>query len=96
MSHAGDSTVASRNQRKRGVVRLVLGQLQVIGATIGLLLLLQTGVSEWTVGVIAATALVSLTSRLVFREAPLGENVQVDSLSRYENKSPVRLRSKHH
>ena len=96
MSHAGDSSVASRNLRKRGVVRLVLGQLQIIGATVGFFLLLQTGVSEWTVGVIAATAIVSVTSRLVFRDARLGENVQVDSKSRYEDKSPVRLRSKHH
>ena len=72
MFHADDPMIVGRSVRLWAVVRLVLGQLQIIGATVGLILLLQTGVSDLTVGVATTTVLVSLTSRLVFRDLPLG------------------------
>ncbi len=70
MSCAGDETTPIGGTRKRAVVRLVLGQLQIIGATAGLFLLAQAGVTDWTVGIVAATGLVSVASRLLFRDDP--------------------------
>ena len=64
MSDVGDSAV-SRNAHKQALVRLLLGVSQMVGATAGLVLLLQTGVSSWTVGVVAGTGVVTLASRLL-------------------------------
>ena len=55
MSDTGDSTGVNRGERKRAVLRLILGQLQIIGATAGLYLLVKTGVSRETVIVVGTT-----------------------------------------
>ncbi len=53
--------------RRRAILRLTLGQLQVIGATATLVLLLQGGLSAPAIWAAALTAVVSLTSVLLFR-----------------------------
>ena len=62
--------------RWRVVLRLVLGQAQVIGATITLVLLIQGGVSDRAIWVVVLTGLVSLISillfRVIWREKPKG------------------------
>lgn len=52
--------------RTRAVLRLVLGQAQVIGATATLVLLLQDGVSAPAIWAAVLTGIVSLTSILLF------------------------------
>ncbi len=52
--------------QKRAIVRVVLGQVQIVGAIVGLCLLLKTGLSRLTVGVIVATGVVSLVSGFLF------------------------------
>ncbi len=53
--------------RRRAFLRLAFGQLQVIGATTTLVLLLQTGLTEPAVWAAAITAILTLTSLLLFR-----------------------------
>jgi hypothetical protein len=65
------------DERGRAGVRLVLGLAQMAGATAGACLLLQTGISNWTLGVVGATGLLTLASRRLSRNArmppgPLG------------------------
>jgi hypothetical protein len=50
-------------ERGRAGVGLVLGLARMAGATVGAWLLLRTGVSNWTVGVVGATGLLTLASR---------------------------------
>lgn len=56
-----------RQGRKRALFRLVLGQLQIIGATAGFYLLMTTGASQKTVIVVGTTLIISITSRIIFR-----------------------------
>ena len=51
----------------RAILRLALGQAQVIGATITLVFLLQGGVSARAIWGVILTGLVSLVSILLFR-----------------------------
>lgn len=53
-------------KRKRAVIRLILGQLQIMGASAGVYLLLTTRVSSATMIVVGVTLLVSIWSRLIF------------------------------
>jgi aquaporin NIP len=55
-------------ETRRALIRLLLGQAQIIGATAGLLSLLQTGVSRLTIGIVIITGFLSLTSRWLFRK----------------------------
>ena len=57
-----------RSERKWAVVRLALGMLQVFGATVSLILLLETGTTRLTLGAAAVTTAITLTSILLFRE----------------------------
>jgi hypothetical protein len=52
---------------RRAILRLALGQAQVIGATVALVLLLQGGVSAPAIWAAVLTGIVSLTSILLFR-----------------------------
>jgi hypothetical protein len=53
---------------KRGaVLRIVLGRLQVIGATVAVSLLVTLGVSPLTVGVAAVTLFLTPLSKSLFR-----------------------------
>ncbi len=58
---------AGARHRRQAILRLAFGQLHVIGATAALVLLLQGGVSAPAIWVAALTAIVSLTSILLFR-----------------------------
>jgi hypothetical protein len=53
--------------RKRSVLRLVLGQLQIIGATVGFYFLLATGATKLTTTVLCITGGVTLLSFYLFR-----------------------------
>ena len=53
--------------RRQAVLRLVLGQAQVIGATVAVVLLLQEGVRAPAILATVLTGIVSLTSILLFR-----------------------------
>lgn len=74
MFRTGEPAEAMPRQVKRAWLRLLFGQLQIIGATAGLVLLFQTGVNAWTIGVVAATGVVSIISRLLFRRSPAAQN----------------------
>jgi hypothetical protein len=60
-------TVAAVNHRRRALLRLALGQLQVAGATAALLLLLEGGPSPPALWAAGLTTLASLASILLFR-----------------------------
>ena len=55
------------SQPKRAFLRLVVGQVQVIGATIAVVLLLRGGVSARAIWAVVVTGIVSLISLLLFR-----------------------------
>jgi hypothetical protein len=56
-----------RRRRRRAVLRLVLGQLQIIGATIGFYFLITTGASALTIWAVGLTDAVSALSRYLFK-----------------------------
>jgi hypothetical protein len=58
---------AAVQPRWRAILRLILGQAQVVGATITLVFLLQGGVSTRSIWGVILTGLVSLVSILLFR-----------------------------
>jgi hypothetical protein len=62
-------TVEDLRSRRRAILRLALGQLQVIGAMAALVLLLQGGVSKPAIWTALFTGIVALTSILLFRIA---------------------------
>lgn len=62
-----NSTKDPAQPRWRIFLRLALGQLQVIGATTTLVLLLQGGLSPPPIWAAVLTAIVTLTSILLFR-----------------------------
>lgn len=49
------------------IVRMILGTVQVMGATTGVILLVRTGVNELSVGAVVVTGVFALTSILLFR-----------------------------
>lgn len=53
-------------ERRWAVIRLVLGQLQIFGATVALVLLFQMGVTPLSLGVVVATGLCTSVSVLLF------------------------------
>lgn len=66
--HAHPKSAAVQS-RWRAILRLALGQAQVIGATITLVFLLQGGVCSRAIWGVILTGLVSLVSILLFRLA---------------------------
>jgi hypothetical protein len=76
MTMHADGNSAPAQPEWRAFLRLVLGQTQVIGATITLVFLLQGGVSARTIWGVILTGLVSLVSillfRVIWREKPKG------------------------
>lgn len=55
------------HERRRAILRLLLGQSQMVGATATLLLLLQQGVTPTVVWAAAITGLLTLVSVVLFR-----------------------------
>jgi hypothetical protein len=55
--------------REKGwaVVRVGLGLAQVMAATVTLVLLVQTGANEWSLGAVTLTGLLVLLSKCLFR-----------------------------
>lgn len=49
------------------IVRLILGVIQIVGATAGLVFLIGTGASRITFAVAAVTGLFTVLSRILFR-----------------------------
>ena len=49
------------------IVRLILGVIQIVGATAGLVFLIGTGASRTTLTVAAVTGLFTVLSRILFR-----------------------------
>ncbi len=66
MMHASAHS-APAQERSRALVRLILGQLQVIGATITLVFLLRGGASSGVICSLVLTGMISVTSILLFR-----------------------------
>jgi len=58
--------------RKRAVLRFVLGHFQMFGAVLAATLLIGTGVSAATFIAFAATSVVTLTNLLLFRTRRCG------------------------
>jgi len=61
------ASVETKQKRRWAIVRLILGQLQVAGASATLVFLIQTGVSSWTIITCALAGCVTLTSWFLFR-----------------------------
>lgn len=55
-------------QRKLAYLRIGLGTVQVMGATVSLILLLRTGINDLSVGAVVLTGLVTVASLLLFRK----------------------------
>jgi hypothetical protein len=56
----------SARERRWAVVRIVLGQAQILAATVGVVLLVLTGMSVPTIVAVGVAAALLLTSRLFF------------------------------
>ena len=65
MSKAGKPDQMEQS-KARAWLQLVIGQLQIMGATVGVILLLSAGVTKATVAVIGVTFGITLLSRLAF------------------------------
>jgi hypothetical protein len=63
---SGDRPTA--REKAWAVVRIVLGLLQVMGATATAYCLIQTGTSTLTIVAVAVTGLLVILSKLLFRE----------------------------
>ena len=50
------------------IVRLILGVIQIVGATAGLVFLIGTGASRITFAVVAVTGLSTVLSRILFQQ----------------------------
>ena len=57
----------------RAIVRLFFGVMQMTGATVALICLIQTGVSVVTVTCVTITGMIALASRLLFKRKRAGE-----------------------
>lgn len=55
-------------ERKLAFLRIGLGTAQIMGATVSLILLLQTGTSGLSVGAVVLTGLITVVSMLLFRK----------------------------
>jgi len=55
------------HERRRAILRLLLGQSQVVGATATLILLVQQGVTPTVIWAVAITGLLTLASVVLFR-----------------------------
>jgi hypothetical protein len=52
----------------RAVIRFIFGTLQIAGATVALVFLVETGPSKFTIGCVTITGAITLVSRLLFRK----------------------------
>ena len=59
----------TREEFRWAIVRLILGQVQMVGATVGFFLLVTTGVNAAVLGVVAVTTLATIVSKLLFRKS---------------------------
>lgn len=66
MSLPGHPTAADLHPRSLGLLRMLLGQLQIIAATAGLYLVITTGVNQASALVAGMTLVIGLYSRLIF------------------------------
>jgi len=64
--HDQELPAVTARQRNRAWLRLVLGLVQIAGASAGLYLLVRTGLTLATVIVVVTTLVISIVSRLVF------------------------------
>ena len=63
-----DGKQLSRHERRIAWGRVILGQLQIVGATCTLVLLLRIGVTALTIWTAVLTAALTVASRLIFKE----------------------------
>jgi len=63
---APENDVPVRDPKRLAVLRFIFGQAQIIGATAGLVFLVQTGISPLTIWTVVITGLATLVSRLMF------------------------------
>lgn len=68
MTRPGRTFFQTAARKNRAGLQFVFGQLQIIGATAGLVLLLTAGVRKPTVIVAGLTFVIMLVSRLIFHE----------------------------
>jgi hypothetical protein len=68
----GDSNEVEKQRGRAGLGRLILGQLQILGATCTLILLLRAGVQPVTIWCGVITAALTLASRLIFQDGRRG------------------------
>jgi hypothetical protein len=57
-------------EKRRAMVRLIFGFVQMFGAVFALTLILWTGVTVWSLAALVATGLVTGTSLVLFRRPP--------------------------
>ena len=59
--------LVNRRKRRRAIIRLVLGRLQIIGAAMGVYFLITTGVTALTIWTVGITGIVWAVSRLLLK-----------------------------
>lgn len=66
--HPENRPTPSAHEMRLAKLRVVLGTLQMLGASFGVTLLFLKGVNNWTVGVAIGTACCTLVSRVIFHK----------------------------
>ena len=66
----GDSRELTQQRRRLLIARVILGQLQILGATCTFILLLKAGLVPVTIWAGVITAALTIVSRLIFAESP--------------------------
>jgi len=62
-----DQAPPTGNEKAWAVVRVILGQAQMMGAVVSFYFLVQTGVNALSLGAVVVTGLLTTTSILLFR-----------------------------
>ena len=70
MSGTDESPAQVARERRRALLRLAFGSVQIMGASAGLYLLVATGASIPTGIVVGLTLIVTIASRIIFSPAP--------------------------
>jgi hypothetical protein len=62
-----DRDTDTPEDRRRAIVRILLGTAQIMTAAVSAYLLLQTGINEWSLVAVVVTALLVALSKTLFR-----------------------------
>ncbi len=85
-----EHNVNTRRTLRLAWLRLFLGMLQIFGVVFSVVLLFKTGISEWSLGAVIGTGLITTISVILFGAKPFGILRREDSTEGAPRpKSPV-------